>query len=114
MGAVLFCVALSAPATAENMNWQIRSDYPYIVSLEFYSQDRNHSWPGGGKAYILDDSAVHSYNLSCSYGETICYGAWVRGNSDKYWGVGRDNSQYCSDCCYDCGSGDAELRILNP
>lgn len=101
------------PAAADSLRWTIRSDYPHIVSLEFYSQDYNRAWPGDGEVYILDDYDNKVFNLNCSTGEKICYGAWVRGNSDKYWGVGLDNSQSCSDCCYTCGYGDTDLRILH-
>ncbi len=101
------------PVSADNLRWTIRSDYPHIVSLEFYSQDYSRAWPGDGEVYILNDYDVHEYNLSCETGETICYGAWVRGNSNRYWGVGLDNSQGCNDCCYTCGYGDTALRILN-
>lgn len=106
-------MALGAPAPADEMTWHVRSYYPYVVSLEFYSEDRNHVWPGGGKVYVLDDSEVHSYTLSCNPGEDICFGAWVRGNTDKYWGVGYDNSQDCSDCCYYCDNIDTDVRNLN-
>lgn len=71
------------------------------------------SGPAGGKVYVLDDSEVHSYTLSCNPGEDICFGAWVRGNTDKYWGVGYDNSQDCSDCCYYCDNIDTDVRNLN-
>jgi hypothetical protein len=101
------------PVGADNLKWTIRSDYPHIVSLEFYSQDYSRAWPGDGQVYILDDYEAREYNLSCETGETICYGAWVRGDSNKYWGVGLDNSQSCNDCCYTCGYGDTALRILN-
>lgn len=113
VAAVLSSLAFALPASAESLTWRIRSDYQYVVSLAFYSQDRNYSWPGGDQVYIVDDYAEHTYNLSCSYGETICYGAWVRGDSDLFWGVGANNSQYCSDCCYTCDGGVTDLRILN-
>ena len=112
--AVAASLAFAAPVKAETLTWHIRSDYPYVVSLEFYSQSRNHAWPGGGKVYVLDDSNAHTYNLSCNYGESICFGAWVRGESDQYWGVGAEDSQYCTDCCYPCDGGETGLRILNP
>lgn len=113
-----FCVAVLtvgtvAPVAADSLKWTIRSDYPHIVSLEFYSQDYNRAWPGDGEVYILDDYNQKVYNLNCSTGESICFGAWVRGNSEKYWGVGLNNSQRCSDCCYTCGYGDTDLRILH-
>lgn len=112
-GVLLSGLAWAAPAAADSLEWRIRSDYQYTVSLAFYSQDRSFSWPGGNQVYVVDDYAEHSYSLSCNYGESICYGAWVRGDSSKYWGVGNNNEQYCSNCCYVCGQGDTDLRILN-
>ncbi|RME18630.1 MAG: hypothetical protein D6801_00985 [Alphaproteobacteria bacterium] len=113
LAAALGFAGMVTPALASNLEFHVRSEYPYQVSLEFYSLDRNHVWPGNGKVYILDDSATHNYNLSCNYGEKICFGAWVRGDSSQYWGGGLDNKQYCSDCCYTCGYGDTPVRVLN-
>jgi hypothetical protein len=42
-------------AVADDMAWTLRSKYEYRVQVEFYSQDRNHVWPGFGKAYELND-----------------------------------------------------------
>jgi len=98
-------------AQADNLQWVVQSDHPNVVSLEFYSQDYDRAWPGGGEVYILDDWNAQSYNLQCSSGELICYGAWVRGDSSQYWGVGMDNSQYCSDCCYYCGERTESISL---
>ena len=99
---------VAGKAQADNLVWSIKSDHPNVVSLEFY----NRAWPGGGEVYILDDWDPKSFNLQCSSGELICYGAWVRGDSNTYWGVGIDNSQYCSDCCYYCGEPTAPITLL--
>jgi hypothetical protein len=111
-GAVL-ALFLALPAAADSLFWEVRSEHPNVVSLEFYSQDRNYSWPGGGEVYILDDYDTHSYNLECRSGEKICLGAWVRGHSDEYWGVGRDDREGCTGCCYTCGGGDTGVQVLN-
>ncbi|MDE4133983.1 hypothetical protein PXK00_12740 [Phaeobacter sp. QD34_3] len=113
MAAIAGLLTVAGAVSADSLRWTIRSDYPHIVSLEFYSQDYNRAWPGNGKVYILDDYNPQEYVLSCETGETICYGAWVRGNETQYWGVGLNNSQRCNDCCYTCGYGDTDLRILN-
>lgn len=113
MVALVGAMALSATAAqADNLVWSIQSDHPNVVSLEFYSQDYDRAWPGGGDVYILDDWNPQSYNLQCSTGELICYGAWVRGDANTYWGVGIDNSQYCSDCCYYCGERTEPITLL--
>ena len=82
--------------------WRFKNDYPYKIYLKFYSQDRNHVWPGGGKVYVLDDGREHTFHIRGLGGEKVCYGAWVAGDSSTYWGVGKDNEHGCSDCCYYC------------
>ena len=89
---------------AETETWQIRSSYPYKIQLEFYSMDRRGvAWPGGGRAFPLDDSQSKPFTLNCQSGERICYGAWVTGVGRKYWGVGANNRHGCTDCCWTCG-----------
>lgn len=115
---VALVAALAGPwtgaARADTLNWTFSSEHPSIVDLEFYSQDRNHVWPGNNKVYVIDDYAQHSYSLSCSSGERICYGAWVRGNSSVYWGAGMNDAYGCSTCCAVCGSGAVEAINLKP
>ena len=111
--ATLSILVLTAAARAESLTFQIRSNHENVVSLEFYSQDRNAAWPGNGKVYILDDYDVNSYALSCRAGEDICYGAWVRNDSSTYWGVGYNNEQYCESCCWTCDGGTTSVINLN-
>jgi len=112
--AVLAAAIMLMPnlALADQLRWTITSYHPNVVSLEFYSQSYNRAWPGDGQVYLLDDSAAHSYNLECSPGEQVCYGAWVRNASSTYWGVGMNDTQRCSDCCAICGDGDVESITL--
>ncbi len=115
--AVVLVAAASLFATqgsAAELVWRIKSEHPNVVSLEFYSQDRNHVWPGDGDIYVIEDWKTHSYSLSCNYGEKICYGAWVRNDSDSYWGAGFDGDQACDTCCAVCGYGDIETKVLKP
>ena len=111
--AALVVMLTVAPARAQSLTFHVRSNYPYIVSLSFYSDDRSHAWPGGDQVWILDDYETHTFNLGCIPGEKICLGAWVRGNSDRYWGVGYGARQYCSDCCYICNGGETPVQVLN-
>jgi len=113
MAAVLIATALTgAQASADTLTWKIRSTYPYRIYLEFYSQDYNRAWPGGGEVYVLKDSRYHTYRLNCSTGEKICYGAWVTTDQGTYWGVGQNDEEGCSDCCTTCG-GNAGRRTLS-
>lgn len=113
--AMLFMSFISAPAQAQNeMTFQIKSRYPYKVQIALYSQDRKgHVWPGAGRAYNLDDSQVHQLRISCMGGEKVCYGGWVTGNAQTYWGVGNNNAQRCSNCCYTCNGGMTPVINLN-
>jgi len=96
------------------MTWNFVSNHPNRVQFELYSQSANHAWPGGGKAYVLDDYDRHATRIECSAGELICYGAWVDGDSNTYWGSGLDDQEGCEKCCYTCGDGDTPLISLDP
>lgn len=112
--AVAAGAAMSGQAQADSLVFTITSEHPNIVDLEFYSQAYSRAWPGGGQVYYIDDWNAHTYNLDCEYGELICYGAWVRGDSSTYWGVGPDGQFSCSDCCATCGYGPTRPIRLTP
>jgi hypothetical protein len=103
-----------ASAFAQTMNFMINNGHQYRVQVELYSQDRNHVWPGNNKAFILDDDETKSIPISCRRGETVCYGAWVDGDADTYWGVGPNDIDNCSDCCFVCQIGETEEIWLVP
>lgn len=119
MNRLIFAAAMSvaaitpAAAVAAELQWHIRSEHEYAVSLEFYSQDRNYVWPGNDEVYVIRDYEVHDYTLTCNNGEKICYGAWVRNDSSSYWGSGYDGKQSCDSCCFTCGAGDTPVVVLN-
>ena len=104
---------VSAGSKSDSITFRIQSNYKYKVQVAFYSDDRDHSWPGGDQAYNVDDSEVHEFPLDCQRGETICYGAWVTGDDDLYWGVGMDNTHTCKNCCYKCGAGMTPVITLD-
>ncbi|MGV8937825.1 MAG: hypothetical protein ACOH2J_11930 [Allorhizobium sp.] len=97
-----------SPALAADVTFMMRNDHPNAVEVELYSQDRNHIWPGNGEVYYLDDGETKSIHLSCTSGEKICYGAWVSGEKETYWGTGPANGDTCTDCCYTCTGGETE------
>ena len=109
-----FFFAETLPSSAETLTWRVRSNHPNTVNVEFYSQNRRHAWPGGKKVYVIRDYDTHSYRIRCRSGEYICYGAWVRGRSSSYWGVGKSNRNKCSSCCYSCDGGTTRIQVLNP
>ena len=112
---VLCLGALSLSASAETLHWRFQSNHPKIVDVELYSDSRRgHVWPGSNKIYVLDDYSTKTISISCRYGESICYGAWVRNRNNLYWGVGFKNRNRCSNCCYTCDGGQTRVIVLNP
>ena len=98
----------SRPNDPSKLTFKIKSDSPRTVYLKFYSQQDNLVWPSSDRSYVINDYQLHYYRLRCNQPfEKICYGAWEKGNTSAYWGVGRDGTKGCRDCCYTCGTGDA-------
>ncbi|MFM2278279.1 MAG: hypothetical protein RLZZ444_510 [Pseudomonadota bacterium] len=111
--AALVLVGASATSVmADEVTFSIRNSHPNAVEVELYSQDRDHVWPGNGEIYLFDDGETKEIPLSCQSGEKICYGAWISGDRETYWGVGPDNQQSCTDCCYTCEGGKTETIDL--
>ena len=108
-------VVPASTASAETFSFQIQSNHPNIVDVELYSTSRRgHVWPGNGNVYVFNDYDVKSIRISCIRGEQICYGAWVRNQSNTYWGVGYKNRNSCRNCCYVCNGGSTRVIVLNP
>jgi hypothetical protein len=115
VAAALFSFALApAAALADDVTFVMQNHHPNALELELYSQDREHVWPGSGEVYLLDDGETKEVPLSCEAGESICYGAWISGDQNTYWGVGPNNSQTCEGCCYTCEGGQTEQINLIP
>jgi len=112
LAAMILLPVGSHGAAAGDVTFIMKNSHPFRVQVELYSQDRNHVWPGNNKVYILDDDETKRIPLSCQEGESICYGAWVDGDASTYWGVGPNNKEQCSDCCYVCQGGNTETIDL--
>ena len=111
----LSLAALFAPAAhAADITFAVKNSHPNAMRLELYSQDRDYVWPGNDKDFYLDDGETKQIPVSCNEGESICYGAWVDGDEETYWGVGPNNQEKCEDCCYTCEGGETEEIDLVP
>ena len=104
----------AAPVAAEEITFVMQNNHPNALRVELYSQDREHVWPGGGQDYYLSDGEVKTMPLECNQGENICYGAWIDGDENTYWGTGPGNKQTCETCCFTCEGGETEQITLVP
>jgi hypothetical protein len=112
LSTAIVSIVSMATARADNITFHVANQSGLGVQVEFYSQNFNRSWPGGGQAYIQNDSGTHDYKLNCGPGENICYGAWTMPRHTSWWGRGDDGTKPCSDCCWTCGSNPKLQRLL--
>ncbi|MBL8584064.1 MAG: hypothetical protein JNL61_17795 [Rhizobiaceae bacterium] len=101
----MLCGAAMASAHADEVSVELRNSLSVPLEAELYSQARPQNWPGGGALYRLEPGTAQSLQLSCTEGESICYGAWSPGNDGAKFGVGRDGVEKCETCCFTCESG---------
>jgi hypothetical protein len=105
---------LAAPALAGDVTFVMNNHHDNAVEVQLYSQDRDHVWPGPDEVYLLDDGETKTMSLTCEDGESICYGAWLSGDQNTFWGVGPNSAQACDNCCYTCQGGETERINLVP
>lgn len=110
--ALIVGVFVVGEANAQSLEWRFKSEHRNVVSVELYSQDRNHVWPGRNEVYTLDDYSTRIVDISCRRGEKICYGAWVRNTQSSTWGAGRDGKEACRSCCFICDGGRTPILVL--
>lgn len=80
------------------------------IQYKFYDFTNNLVWPSSTTHYTtLAYNASYTHNLNCRTGANVCYGARA---GTGYWGVDRDGSKYCSDCCITCQNGNSLSRRL--
>ncbi len=95
----------SSFASAATMTWRFRAFDRHQVDVKVWSKSRNNVWPSSTTVWTIKDYKVNTIRMSCLEGEKVCYGAFVRGNSRRYWGVGADGKLGCSSCCFTCQNG---------
>lgn len=69
--------------------------------------------PMQGNVYTLGKGETRTYQLSCTPGQSVCYGAAKPGNNlSPYWGVSNTGKQDCANCCVTC-PGTSGVQVLN-
>ncbi len=105
---------LAAPAHAVDMAFYMKNGAPRAVAVELYSQSRATVWPGSEKVYLLERGDKKSVPVTCEAGETICWGAWLNGDDQTFWGVGPGSLRKCDDCCTICTAKSTTTITIGP
>jgi hypothetical protein len=103
-------LATVPPASAAEMTWHVFNDSPFNVDLQFHARARGVVWPPSGRVFYVLPRRTTPARLTCQAGELVCYGAWIRGNRSRFWGVGPDDRYGCRGCCFVCRHG-ATIRV---
>jgi hypothetical protein len=90
-------------ARKQRISFSVRNDTGSALEIEFSAEGDDY-WPGNNQVYILSPGAVEMFPLQCRFeAQKICFGAWVRGNTNAAWGLGYRRASGCDSCCAFCG-----------
>jgi hypothetical protein len=107
-----FFVAGVQVASADSLQTHLQNLTPYPMEVQFYSETTGGVWPGNGRVYIQSDGRIYDYVLACSLGEKICVGASAHTpQGTHFWGF-NSHTRTCTNCCWICGGGDAQLLTI--
>lgn len=95
---------VASAASAETMAFFMKNRVGQAVVVELNGENGK-VWPGDDQVYLLEKGEQKSVPVECTGGERICYGAWLNGNDQVWWGVGADRTKSCIDCCTTCAKG---------
>lgn len=96
-------VCYSGSCEIAGMTWSLTNNSISGIYVRFYDESTNPAlvWPDSTNAYTLDVGQTVDIPLACTPGHQICYGAEDDAFTG-YWGVGLDNANACTSCCYSC------------
>lgn len=110
---ILFSIGMSGAAEAAKKIRFIVSDRcndATEVDYRFFDTANNKLWPSSEEFfYTRKYKKPYLSVLRCDRGAYVCYGA---SSGDKYWGVGLNNEQGCTDCCYSCRGQVVRLKLV--
>ncbi len=128
---------LAAPVAAAEMTFQLVNDTERALNFKLFSRgESRQEWPSKTKAYsIKPEAAVQQVKITCEASEQICWGAWMRVQSESgeikgpngqrathsssyRAGAGERGQRSCEHCCHVCTDGvvvpPTKLRDPNP
>ncbi|MEQ1516925.1 MAG: hypothetical protein ABL931_10605 [Usitatibacteraceae bacterium] len=112
---LLLAVAGMVPASAraDTMTFKFDNETESQINVKFFARDRNHHWPGSGKAFALAAGAKEKpWPVECNAGERLCFGAWTpHFRSNSVWGAGQNGMRTCEKCCFVCKDGTVDKSV---
>jgi hypothetical protein len=108
-------VAASSAAGARDLLFRFRNMSGTPLQVQLYADGRKNVWPSANMTWVLPpDRRIYVNPISCQRGESICFGAWINGRTDFYWGTGKNKQNHCVRCCYRCTGRQTEIIVFNP
>jgi serine/threonine protein kinase len=103
------------PTKSPTVEFKIVNNTSGTVNVSFFDgSDRTQIDPVPGRFYIHNGNRTQTYQVSCTAGQSVCYGASVQGSGlQAFWGLGRDGKQPCSGCCMSCPAATTVTKTLN-
>jgi hypothetical protein len=108
----LSCSTATEPSNIElssktdKMTWEFTNACSVQVDVQLFDKTTGGVWPSPNKVWTLDGGERRVEEIKCNTNSKICFGAGVRTNYDRYWGVSLSNNQGCTDCCHTCDGSD--------
>lgn len=100
------------PGTSD-LTWTVISNvYSQDIDYKFFDENRNLVWPGATTHWTISGGGSVSWTLACYTGDNICFGGNGHTISTRYWGVGLNRDQSCTNCCRTCTDGSTSITLL--
>jgi hypothetical protein len=92
--------------------WRFTNISGAPLQYRFYAFNRRYYWPAANRAFLLFNGTSRSTAISCIRGEKVCYGAWVAGQPQIFYGRGSTGIPGCIGCCYICNGAVTKVFVL--
>jgi hypothetical protein len=104
-------------AAANTVEFKIANNTASAVNVAFFDKEKHRRLdPPGDQFYDLAGNSTQSYKISCTAGQTVCYGVTMPGAGLKpFWGAGRNGRESCAGagCCLTCAAASPLEKTLN-
>ena len=112
--ALVALAAAASPASSAEMRFYMKNAGTKGVALEFFSRDRQKSWPGGDKVFLLDPGEKKSiqFLLPVTFDEALtAYSNATAVNSNTVFEWGGDTYIYHQNGVAGVDAGDGLIKL---